>query len=87
VAPEALVDDGLADVVVVGAMPRWRVPLELPRLFTGSILRARPVVWRRGPRVRLHPEDPRPPRALDGATLPAGPAEYEQGPGGLMVLR
>jgi diacylglycerol kinase (ATP) len=87
VAPEALVDDGLADVVVVGDMPRWRVPLELPRLFTGSILRARPVVWRRGRRVRLLPEGPLPPLELDGETLPAGPADNELVPGGLMVLR
>jgi diacylglycerol kinase (ATP) len=87
VAPEALVDDGLADVVVVGAMPPWRVPLELPRLFTGRILSARPVVWRRGRRVRLLPDGPLPPLELDGETLPAGPADYELVPGGLMVLR
>lgn len=87
VAPEARVDDGLADVVVVGAMPRWRVPLELPRLFTGAILRARPVVWRRGRRVRLLPEGAMPPLELDGETLPAGPAEYELVPGGIAVLR
>jgi diacylglycerol kinase (ATP) len=87
VAPEARVDDGLADVVVVGAMPPWRVPLELPRLFTGRILSARPVVWRRGRRVRLLPDGPLPPLELDGETLPAGPADYELVPGGLMVLR
>lgn len=87
VAPEARVDDGLADVVVVGAMPPWRVPLELPRLFTGRILSARPVAWRRGRRVRLLPDGPLPPLELDGETLPAGPADYELVPGGLMVLR
>lgn len=87
VAPEAAVDDGLADVVLVRAMPAWRVPLELPRLFTGKILAAKPVLWRRGRRVRLLPESPLPPLEVDGETIPAGPAEYELVPGGLAVLR
>lgn len=87
VAPQAEVDDGLADVVVVGAMPPWRVPFELPRLFTGRILFARPVHWCRGRDVRLLPDGPLPPLELDGETLPGGPADYELVPGGLMVLR
>lgn len=87
VAPQAAVDDGLADVVVVGAMPPWRVPFELPRLFTGKILSAAPVRWRRGRHVRLLPEGPLPPLELDGETLPGGPADYDLVPAGLTVLR
>jgi diacylglycerol kinase (ATP) len=87
VAPEALVDDGLADVVLVRALPRWRVPIELPRLFTGRILAAGPVSWCRGRRVRLRPRGPLPPLELDGETLPGGAADYELVPGALAVLR
>ena len=87
VAPEASVDDGLADVVLVRAMPAWRVPFELPRLFTGRILAAGPVLWRRARHVRLVPEGPLPPLEVDGETIPAGPAEYELLPGALSVLR
>lgn len=87
VAPEARVDDGLADVVLVRAMPAWRVPLELPRLFTGKLLAAKPVLWRRGRRVRLLPESPLPPLEVDGETIPAGPAEYELVAGGIAMLR
>lgn len=87
VAPEAAIDDGLADVVLVRAMPAWRVPLELPRLFTGRLLAAKPVLWRRARHVRLLPEGPLPPLEVDGETIPAGPAEYELLPAALQILR
>lgn len=87
VAPEAAVDDGLADVVLVRAMPGWRVAFELPRLFTGKLLGAGPVIWRRGRRVRLLPASPLPPLEVDGETIPAAPAEYELVPRGIALLR
>jgi YegS/Rv2252/BmrU family lipid kinase len=39
IAPEARVDDGRLDVVVVDARPLVRALVELPRLFTGGITR------------------------------------------------
>jgi diacylglycerol kinase (ATP) len=71
VAPGARMDDGLAEVVVVEAMPRWRVPLRLPRLYLGTILGSRAVQHRRGRHVELHSPDPLPPLEIDGETLPA----------------
>lgn len=74
VAPRALVDDGLADVVVIRDMPRWRVPLRLPRLYLGNLLGSSAVDWRRGREVRLEAEGPIPPLEVDGETVEAEPS-------------
>lgn len=39
ICPEAKVDDGLLDVVLVKNVPRWRVPFYLPGLMMGKILK------------------------------------------------
>lgn len=39
IAPGALVDDGLLDLVVVEERARWRTVLSLPRLFNGTVAR------------------------------------------------
>jgi YegS/Rv2252/BmrU family lipid kinase len=44
IAPEAQVDDGRLDLVVIGARPAWRTLQQLPRLFTGRLGTA-PDVW------------------------------------------
>lgn len=93
VAPEAKVDDGLADVVVVKSLPAWRVPLELPRLYLGNLLASSKVIWCRGRRVRLDPagEAPSsgavPPLEIDGETLPGAATDFEILPGALLFLR
>ena len=87
VAPEASVDDGLADVVVVEAMPRWRVPIRLPRLYLGNLLSSPAVRWCRGRRVALTPGAGVPPLEVDGETLPGGETDFEILPGGLLFLR
>jgi len=38
VAPNARVDDGLLDVVILAALPRWKMPFFLPGLLAGRIL-------------------------------------------------
>ena len=40
IAPNARLDDGRLDLVVVRARPRWRVLAQIPRLFLGGIERA-----------------------------------------------
>lgn len=85
VAPEAAVDDGLADVVVIRPIPAWRVPLELPRLYTGTVLASPFAAWRRARTVRLETDDPLPPLELDGETVPGAPAEVAVLPGALRV--
>ena len=38
IAPQADVADGLFDIIVVDAMPRWKIPFYLPGLLAGKIL-------------------------------------------------
>lgn len=38
IAPCAKVDDGLLDLVVVGHIPRWKIPRYLPGLLMGKVL-------------------------------------------------
>ena len=79
--------NGLADVVVVEAMPRWRVPIRLPRLYLGNLLSSPAVRWCRGRRVALTPGAGVPPLEVDGETLPGGETDFEILPGGLLFLR
>jgi len=87
VAPEAEVDDGLADVVIIDAMPRWRVPLRLPRLYLGNLLASPAVRHRRGRHVRLASTDPLPVTEIDGETAPLrSPITVTLLPGALRFL-
>lgn len=81
VAPRAEVDDGLADVVLVRPMPRWQIPLRMPRVYLGTHLDQQSVSWRRARRIRLEPEGPLPPFDVDGELLPSGAVTFELLPG------
>jgi diacylglycerol kinase (ATP) len=70
IAPDASPHDGLADVVVVGAVPKAQLPLRLPQIYLGTHLRTRFVRSGRGRVVRLEPLAPLPPIDLDGETMP-----------------
>jgi diacylglycerol kinase (ATP) len=83
VAPRAVVDDGWADVVLVRPLPRWQVPLKLPRLYLGLHLGMSIVASRRARKLRLEPDGDLPPFDLDGEPMPSGPAEFELAPGAL----
>lgn len=67
IAPDAAVDDGLLDVVVIGAAHKVRLLRAMPRLYSGSHVELPEVVVLRGARVSL---------AWDG---PAGPDAYADG--------
>lgn len=86
VAPHARVDDGLAEVVVVGDVPRWLLPLRLPQLLLGRHLGLPKVHYRRARRVRWEPLVPFPPFELDGEALANEAAELAVMPGALRVL-
>lgn len=81
VAPRAEVDDGLADVVLVRPMPRWQIPLRMPRIYLGTHLDRPSCAWRRARHIRLEPDGPIPPFDVDGELLPSGPATFELLPG------
>lgn len=85
VAPRAEPDDGLADVVLVESLPRWQLPLRLPRLYLGTHLRLAPVRWRRARRVRLEPHEELPPFDVDGEAMESAAAEVTILPGAIRI--
>lgn len=86
VAPRAVPDDGLADVVVVPEVPLWQLPHRLPQFVTGRHLDLPIVRYTRARRVRLEPAEGFPPYELDGEMLAAQPVEVEVLPGALRFL-
>ena len=86
IAPEAEVDDGEADVVVVEPVPLWHLPWRILQLFRGSHLGAAPIRWRRGRRARLELPAGAPTLDLDGEELDATSVEIEVLPGALQLL-
>ena len=57
IAPGALVDDGIADCVVVSAPGPWPLMAQLPALYLGRHLNSRHVHWARGREVVLRDGD------------------------------
>lgn len=86
VAPAAVSDDGLAEVVLVPPVPRWQLPLRLPQFFTGRHVALPFVTVRRARQVRLLPAEDAPPFELDGEAADAAPATLEVLPGALRIL-
>lgn len=58
IAPEARVDDGLLDVVVVGATSRWRLLASFRRVYDGSHVSLPDVVVLRGREVVVAADGP-----------------------------
>lgn len=53
IAPNAFPDDGLFDLVFVDAMPRYKLPFQLPKLVSGRVMEIPGVEVRRCKRVVL----------------------------------
>ena len=87
VAPHARVDDGLADVVVVGDLPRWQLPLRLPQLQLGRHLHIRGVRFAQARTVACEPLGAATPYELDGDLGAPGAVELKVLPGAMRVLR
>jgi len=58
IAPDARLDDGRLDVVVVGHRPPWRVLVEARRLFTGTLGEAPGVSMRTGRTIEISAAEP-----------------------------
>ena len=58
IAPQALPDDGRLDVVTIGDRSMMQALVQLPRLFTGSITKARGVTCHRASRLTVSAEGP-----------------------------
>jgi diacylglycerol kinase family enzyme len=60
IAPDAQLDDGLFDVVVLPALGRIRTLAAMPSVYRGTHLRQPGVLVRRAATVRVEPLDDRP---------------------------
>lgn len=84
-APNACVDDGLLDVVILEERPIPTLALLMPRIWAGVHLGADAVHSLRGTRVRIS-SDPACPFNLDGEESGCTPAEFEILPGALETV-
>ena len=85
VCPEARLDDGLLDVVVVGPLSRWRFLTLFPRVFAGTHVAHSSVSSYRAREVRIEG----PPTATayaDGERLGVPPLLCTVAPGALRVI-
>ncbi len=86
VAPDARLDDGWINVVVIPPVPLWHLPYRMPQFLTGRHVTLPFVKTTQARHVRLSPAVGFPPLDVDGESLPAGPAEVRVLPGALRVL-
>ena len=75
VAPNARMDDGLFDIVLVRPVSGFQLLRRLPQVYLGRHLHARPVSVRTGSSVGLTPLAEMPPFDVDGETYPAAAVE------------
>jgi YegS/Rv2252/BmrU family lipid kinase len=83
VAPQALPDDGLLDVVVVRDAPRTRLLSQIPSIYRGDHLDLPEVSVARGARIEAEAEPGEVWVELDGEPLGTLPARFEVLPGAL----
>ncbi|MEU6728057.1 diacylglycerol kinase [Nonomuraea wenchangensis] len=87
VCPDALPDDGLLDVVMVGALPKGEFLRVFPSVYRGTHAGHPAVTARRARTVRLETADPAGLVAYaDGERVGPVPVECEVRPGALRVL-
>jgi diacylglycerol kinase (ATP) len=84
VTPDAVVDDGLLDVMIVKPLSKTRFLSIFPRVYTGSHIRLPVVEVRRAKRVHL--DAPGITAYADGERLGPLPQTFETVPGALRVL-
>ncbi|GAB2624646.1 diacylglycerol/lipid kinase family protein [Pseudactinotalea suaedae] len=89
IAPNAQIDDGLADVVLAGALTPWQATRIFPRLYEGSHVHHPAVEIIRAKEVVVEPlaPHPQPPEAYgDGERIGAVPMRIAVEPGALQLL-
>lgn len=70
IAPEALLDDGLMDIVAICPAPFWKLMLQFPKIFIGTHLNSSIVTWKKGRKARFELRVELPRFDLDGEDLP-----------------
>ena len=84
-APNALTDDGLFDLTLIGAASKWRVAAHARRLYDGSIGAHERVVCLRGEEILVEPDTPVMLEA-DGESLGLTPASFTIIPRSVRVI-
>jgi len=84
VAPHAIVDDGLFDVVIVSGLRRWEIFRHASKIYRGSHLAMRQVSVPRAQMVSLTSPE-RVPVVADGELIGEAPATFRLLPGALRV--
>jgi YegS/Rv2252/BmrU family lipid kinase len=84
-APDAVLDDGLLDVVLVHDVSKRIYLNNLPKVFTGAHVRAPGLEFLRGREIAFHADRPFPVQA-DGDPIAQLPATVRVQPGALRVL-
>jgi len=74
IAPVADVADGLFDIIVVDAVPRWKIPFYLPGLLTGKLINYKITHHYRSGGVLLNSHGMR--LNLDGEVLPMEQCQF-----------
>ena len=86
VCPEAVIDDGLMDIVIVDDVPRRSIPGGLVKLLKGQILKLPGTTCRRNSRLHLESEGPMPVQ-IDGEIYEDLPFDVRVMSGALRVYR
>ncbi|MBW2494833.1 MAG: diacylglycerol kinase family lipid kinase [Deltaproteobacteria bacterium] len=86
IAPNARVDDGVFDWVIVPAMSRLSLLRKIPLLYSGSHLRDSRILHGRGKRVEARAMNGPVRIDVDGEALGALPARFEILPGAITLL-
>ncbi len=86
--PAAIVDDGLVELTIIPKLSYARIALEARRLFTGSIMKAEGLIFKRGKKVVVLPGNNTvsEPVEVDGEIVGLAPVVFEVLPDQINVL-
>lgn len=83
--PDAVPDDGLVDVTVVGKLSKWKFLSKVPSLFKGNIFKHKEVMHTRGRQVEISAA-PYSYMEVDGEPVGITPVRIEVIPAGVQVV-
>ena len=88
IAPDARLDSGFFEVIILQAMSKARLVRDMPLVYRGAHMDHPMITARRGRRIVAEPVDPRAARIpveIDGESPGYLRAEFEIRPGALML--